>query len=209
MKIMIACPCFDAADVNFVQCLVGLQAVNAECKIVFASSSLVYDARNSLVQRAIAEKFDYILWLDSDMTFEPTILKDLLATKKNFVSGLCFTRRPPFRPTFFDKCGYVVDGDVQKPSVHCYWEYPKDSLFEVEAFGFGAVLTKVAPLKKIIEKFGLPFTPVVGFGEDLSFCLRARECDYKLYTDSRVKCGHVAKLVINEAIFLNAKGENA
>ena len=49
----------------------------------------------------------------------------------------------------------------------------------------------------------MPFMPVGGFGEDLSFCLRAREAGLKLYCDSRVRCGHVGNVIFNEE---NCKG---
>ena len=44
-----------------------------------------------------------------------------------------------------------------------------------------------------------------GFGEDLSFCWRARECGYKVLLDPTVKCGHVGHIVVTEQFF-NAYG---
>ena len=197
MKIMIAIPCFDHMDVQFVQCLEDLERPEGT-KVVFAASSLIYDARNNLAMRAIKEGYDWILWLDSDMTFEPTLLKDLLATGKDFVCGSYFSRRYPYKPAIFDKCYYEQDGLVRKPIAHNYYDYPKNELFEVEAFGFAAVLTKVEALDVISTTMGLPFCPIAGFGEDLSFCIRARQIDYKLWCDSRIKVGHISKLIIDE-----------
>lgn len=206
MKIMIAVPCFDHMDVQFVQCLEDLERVG-ECKVVFAASSLIYDARNGLAMRAIQEKYDYVLWLDSDMTFEPSLLKDLLATKKDLVCGLYYSRKPPFKPAFFDKCYYEQEGLIRKPIAHNYYDYPKNKLFEVEAFGFAAVLTKVECLDVINAAMGLPFCPIAGFGEDLSFCIRARQIDYKLWCDSRIKVGHIGKMIVDEEVYLSTRSE--
>ena len=208
-RFMRACPCFDHADVNFVQCLVSLDTSGLECSIVFCASSLIYDARNNLAMRAIAEKYDYVLWLDSDMIFEPSLLKDLLATGKDLVSGLFFSRRPPYKPALFDECGYTEDEkkpNAKKPFTHNFYDYPKEQLFEVAAFGFAAVLTKVETLDIIRTVWGLPFTPLLGFGEDLSFCLRAKEIDLHLWTDSRIKVGHIGKMIVNEEVYQETRG---
>ena len=205
MKIMIAVPCFDHLDVNFAQSIEELEKIG-DCKVVYCASSLIYDARNNLAMRAIAEKYDYVLWLDSDMVFEPTLLKDLLATGKDFVSGLCFSRRPPFKPAIFDVCEYEDDQEhngSKKPKAHNYFDYPRDQLFEVAAFGFAAALTKVDTLDILRTVWGLPFTPLLGFGEDLSFCIRARQLDIPLWVDSRIKVGHIGKMVVNEEVYDN------
>ena len=35
------------------------------------------------------------------------------------------------------------------------------------------------------------FTPLPHFGEDLSFCIRARECGYEICCDPTIRIGHV------------------
>lgn len=214
LKIMIAVPCFDHMDVNFAQCLFDMPKTGTfngekyKADVVFCASSLIYDARNNLAMRAIAEKYDWILWLDSDMLFEPTILDDLLATGKDLVSGIFFSRRPPYKPAIFDECDYEDDPKHQgcrKPFSHNYYDYPKDSIFEVAAFGFAAVLTKVETIDIIRTVFGMPFSPLLGFGEDLSFCLKAKQIDIKLWTDSRIKVGHIGKMAIDEQVYEDTK----
>ena len=46
-------------------------------------------------------------------------------------------------------------------------------------------------LKEVEAKYGLPFAPMIGFGEDLSFCLRVKDLGKKIWCDSRVKVGHI------------------
>lgn len=206
MKIMIAVPCFDHMDVQFVNCLENLERVG-ECKVEFAASSLIYDARNGLAMKAINEGYDWVLWLDSDMVFGPTLLKDLLATGKDLVCGLYFSRRPPYKPAIFSKCYFEQNGLLRKPISENYYDYPKKELFEVQAFGFAGVLTKVETLDVINSAMGLPFCPIPGFGEDLSFCIRARQIDYKLWCDSRISIGHIGKVIIDENVYLSQERE--
>ena len=59
----------------------------------------------------------------------------------------------------------------------------------------------VSLIKKVQDKFGLPFSPILGFGEDLSFCARARQVGAEIYCDSRAKMGHVGLGVIGEETY--------
>ena len=78
-------------------------------------------------------------------------------------------------------------------------------LSEVEGVGFGCVLVGTDVLMSIASKDWRWFEPLKGFGEDLSFCWRARECGYKILLDPSVKCGHVGNIVVTEQFF-NAYG---
>lgn len=199
MKILIAVPCADQLDVNFVDSLFHLkQPDGVEVGIQFAAGSLIYDARNGLAKRAVDQGFDYMLWFDSDMTFPPDILERLLEDieGREFVSGLYFSRRPPFKPTIYQKCDVAQSDDG---SVHLEWEHYKpipSGIVEIAACGFGCVLMKTELLKDVFEKSGLPFSPILGFGEDLSVCVRLRQLGHKLHCDTRLLLGHTSHIVI-------------
>ena len=70
MKTLIAIPCMDTVQTGFMLSLLQMRRVG-EVGFSIISSSLIYDARNSIAKKAIEEGFDRMLWLDSDMTFEP------------------------------------------------------------------------------------------------------------------------------------------
>ena len=201
MRTLIAIPCMDMMHTPFVISLTGLQ-VKGEIKFAYSASSLVYDSRNGLARKAILENFDRVLWLDSDMQFDPNLfrmLSDDLDEGRDFVSGLYFTRKPPFKPVIFSKAGYEHFGENGlKPIAEPYYDYPKDSVFEVASAGFGGVMMNTSLLKEVEENYGLPFSPIMGFGEDISFCMRVQELGKKMYCDSRVKLGHVGQYIYNE-----------
>lgn len=206
MKYLIALPCMDTVQTLFMKSLLGMHRPE-RTEFGIACSSLVYDARNSLAVKAITEGFDRVLWIDSDMTFEPDMMNRLIAhldAGKDIVSGLYITRKPPFKPVIFESIGYERVGETFEviPRARTMYEYPKDSVFEIAGAGFGGVMTPVPILKAIYDKYGLPFTPMLGFGEDLSFCLRAQDMGYKMWCDSTIKLGHVGYTTIDEQTYL-------
>lgn len=86
-----------------------------------------------------------------------------------------------------------------------YDDYPENSLFEVDAVGFGCVMMKVQVLKDVMEKENSWFNPYPGFGEDLSFCIRAKKSGYRIWCDSSIKVGHLSLTVVDENTFKEQK----
>lgn len=198
MKTLIAIPCMETLETEFVKCLFRLKPVG-DVKIEFLSGSLVYAGREKLVDKAIEEGFDYILWLDSDMIFEPDLMEKLFATGKDFVTGLYFTRKMPWLPVIFKKIDVTFG---KQPTSEQYVDYPKEDVFEVDACGFGAVLMKTDVAIEVVKKFHTAFTPMLGAGEDIAFCLRCKELGIPMYCNSSVKLGHITRVVSNEASYL-------
>lgn len=196
-KILIAIPCMDTVPYQFAQSLALLQKVG-QCSVLFLASSLIYDARNRIANEAIKGGYDFIFWLDSDMVFQPDTLyrlvKDVNEKNRHIVVGNYMTRRAPYRPTIFKTIEEGKGADE-------YMDYPMSEIFDVAACGFGCVLLDVNVLRAMFLQCGDYFTPMQGFGEDLSFCIRARKCGYKIYCDSRIKLGHVGHLVITEPMY--------
>lgn len=203
MRIMIAIPCMDMMHTLTVISLTGLR-IKGEAKFAYSVSSLVYDARNSLARQAIVEGYDMVLWLDSDMEFDPDLLerlmKDIEEYNVDMVAAFYVTRKPKIKPVIYNKCGYDhVQGSLEViPYAKTYYDYPKESVFPVEACGFGGVLMKTSLLKEVEAKYGLPFAPILGFGEDLSFCMRVRDLGKEILCDSRIKMGHIGNHVYSE-----------
>ena len=207
MKILIAIPCMDMLPVPFVASLDGLIPVG-ECAKFYECSSLIYDSRNNLARKAVKEGYDAIFWLDSDMVFEPDTLVDLARTMEeegaDLVTGLCFSRRyPNYRPTIFSELCYRLDIDSGKMDAiaETMYEYPKDAAFRIAGCGMACCLMKTVMVDEITREKGLPFAPLPGFGEDLSFCKKAADLGYKLVCDSRVKVGHIGTVIVDERTY--------
>lgn len=200
-KIMIAVPCMDQVPAPFCQSMSMIQKVG-ECAVAYQMGSLIYTSRNDLAAKSVKIGADYVLWLDSDMTFSPDILvrmyKTLTENDLDIVTGLYFRRVPPYSPVLFDKLEMTDDG--------CKWTDFKDKplpngLFEVGGCGFGCVLMSTQVFLDVQGKHHDMFGPINRVGEDLSFCWRARDCGYKIVCDPSIICGHVGYAVIDERFY--------
>ena len=199
MNTLIAVPCMDQVPAIFAQSLSMLEKVDA-CAVSFNIGSLIYTSREQLAKRAIEMGASHVFWLDSDMQFRPDTLvrlhKDLAEGKGDIISGLYFRRVPPYTPVVFDK----LEISEEKAS----WSEPDtvpEDIFEVEGVGFGCVLMPTDIFIDIFYKYGTAFTPLSGFGEDLSFCWRARQLGFKIVCDPSIELGHVGHHIITRDFY--------
>lgn len=205
MKTLIAIPAMDQNPVGFTSSLATLDK-QGDVAVSFLIGSLIYDSRNKLAVQAIKGGFDYVMWFDSDMVFESdtmTRLQKHLQDGYDIVTGLYFRRTPPYTPVLFSKLEVREDGiGVDFAD---YNDYPSDRLFEVAGCGFGCVIMKTEVLVDIFSNTGNMFQPFASAGEDIAFCIRARERGYKIFCDPTVKLGHVGHAVITESFYNTVK----
>lgn len=198
MKILIAVPSMDDVPARFAQSLAMLRKVG-ECAISFQIGSLIYTSRNELAFRAIEMGADYVLWLDSDMVFDPDLLEKLVADMSegvDMVSGVYYRRVPPFTPVMFDKME-MGDGKFDWSE---FQDLP-DKMFEAGAVGFGCVLMRTSVLMAVFAKFSDMFGPLLNAGEDIAFCWRARQCGLKVWVDPNIQAGHVTKTIVDQKFY--------
>jgi len=214
-KIMVAIPTLNTIPIEFFLSVIGIQIPeDVQMEISVTANALIYESRNQFAMKALKQKYDYILWLDSDMTFKPDVLKRLLDDAEqndlDFVCGLYFKRRLPTAPVIYKSVEWEQDPTLGvKHSSEVYTDYPKDSLFEIAAAGLGCCLTKTSVIEKCAEHYMLsPFEPMPFLGEDLAFCWKLRNLGVKLWCDSRVKCGHVGTYVFDEKVYEDTKHGN-
>ena len=209
MRTMIAIPCMDMLHADFFRSCVGLE-VSGEVQWTTAQNSLIYDSRNKLAEIAIDGDFDRILWLDSDMIFDRYLFRRLsehLDQDREMISGLYFSRKPPIHPVIYSRLrrdpmptgGYAAAADS-------FDDYDRDSLFEIAACGFGAVMMTVDLIRRVRDAYGLPFFPSLGFGEDLAFCMRVGWLGREIWCDSSIKCGHAGTAIYSEDSWRQLQG---
>ena len=158
---------------------------------------------------------DWVLFIDSDMVWQPKDIGTLIETQRKFdldiVSGLCFQRGDPYQPTLYKETssgGYTY---MEK--------WPEDSAVEVDATGMAFCLVHVRVFDRILrQKTGQGFPdfsvrtqkasspPFFRWeeevGEDFLFCREAKEAGCRIFVDTSVKVGHVGSHVITEETFL-------
>ena len=210
MRYLIAVPSHDYVHAEFQRSLMELDKPEGTC-FAQITNTLIYTARNTIAQNAVSNGFDRVLWLDADMVFDGDTMNRLAADMDQgleFVSALYFSRKEPVFPTIHKEVHWRVrdDGWVDA-GAELYHDYPKDQVFEVAACGFGCCMTSVALLKKMCDKYGSPFYPLMGMGEDTTFCFRARQDGEKVYCDSRIKAGHIGQHIFTEKDYIRQQTE--
>lgn len=194
MKTLIAIPAMDSIFTVTAQCLMNLRPVDA-VGTQFAVRMPVDIARNSLAKYACEEGFDRVLWLDSDMTFDPDIMERLSADLDegyDLVCGIFFKRKFPLEPVIYKRM------EASPTRAETYADYPQDALFPIAGCGFGGVMMRTEALAEMDEP---PFEMIPGLSEDFSCCVRLARNGRKMACDSRVKMGHVGLSVYNEHLY--------
>lgn len=207
MRTMIAVPCMDMVHTWFFASMLSLRKPD-DTEVAVSSSSLVFEARHLLASKAIEGGFDRILWLDSDMKFGPDLMERLSAdmdTGLEYVSAVYFTRKPPVKPCIYEIVHDTPNAQGEMvPTAGSVKTIP-NGLFEVEGTGFGAVMMTVELVRRVGR---LPFYPFDGYGEDLSFCRRARAAGATLHCDGRIRIDHVGQSLVNESFWKKEREEN-
>ena len=208
-KILIAVPCMDMVSARFASSLATLKKGVGDCIVSFIIGSLVYDSRNRLAEYAVRIDADYILWLDSDMTFPPDVLERMMKVMDenkdiDILTGLYFRRSTPFTPVAFD----VLETDEKGELVFENMDDVPDGIREVAGCGFGCVLMKTDCLFDIAGKEGpVWFSPLANVGEDCAFCMRARKYGYKIYIDPSIEFGHMGYAAVTRGFYEATKGD--
>ena len=193
-KLLIAVPCMDSVSAVFAHSLANLKH---DGDIKFQVGSLVHEAREKLADIALEEGYTHVLWLDSDMHFQPDTLERLRDHHKPFVTGVYYRRQYPYLPTVFKR-----EDDLMKT----VFDIPEEP-FMVDACGFGCVLMDVDMIREIKAKYGTCFNPYGLMGEDIAFCIRAKELDYGIWCDPTIELGHAGTVIITKQAYEDARKE--
>jgi len=157
--------------------------------ISMVSGTLIADQRTKLVQTALAQGSDYILFLDSDMRFPSNLLYDLVKHDKDIVACNYATRRKPVKTVAFSDFS----------SLQCIYSHGQFGLEEVDAVGMGAMLIKADVFRKLPQPwFNISYLPngKMYIGEDIYFCKLAQAHGYTVYIDHDLsqKVGHTGSI---------------
>ena len=208
MKTFIAVPCMDQVAAQFAHSLATLDKAG-ECMIGFELGSLIYTARNDFAKATISKDADALLFFDSDMIIPADTLTKMtkhFEAGREIVTGVYYKRRPPFSPVLYKQLGYRADTD--ETYFEDLLEIPDgDEPFEVAGCGMGCCMISKSVLLDVVLNYQTWFNPIHNFGEDLAFCIRARDLGHKIWCDPTIKLGHVGSLVVTEDVWRNTLSE--
>lgn len=167
--------------------------------IALPQSCYIHMNRERCVEYALEMGADYLLFIDSDMTFQPDALARLLKLDVDIASVTYNMRKLP-------KCSVVklVDEYAEEykvPDTVIERPIPLEKIprpFRCGAAGTGFMLIKMGVFKKI-ERPWFFFTPQLAgeeaMGEDIYFCNKARVAGYDIWIDPSVRVGHIGSIV--------------
>jgi GT2 family glycosyltransferase len=168
-------------------------------------NGFIDDMRNNSVIKALSEQCSHLFMFDSDMVLHPDVIMKLLENNLDICGALCFKRYPPFYPVLFKQ----ISGDINKKNLSSIrydhiTKWKDNEIIEVDAIGAGVMMIKMNVFKNLEQPY---FDRIyktrqnnqdIFFGEDISFCIKAKRAGYKIYSDTSVKCGHLCLHNINE-----------
>jgi hypothetical protein len=182
LKLSILVPTRDTVHSQFAYCLTQLYNLTREAGIdaylFFDSSTILLNQRNNLVKKAKEVNSDYILWLDSDMTYLATTALRLLEHNKDIVACNYSKRTKPLKTVAYTN---LNDWDSWVPME------PQDELVKVEGVGMGCMLMKLDIFEKLQKpyfEFRYKEDTQDYFGEDFILLGKLREQGYDIYIDT-------------------------
>lgn len=192
MKVLLGMPCVrEIPTKTVISLLQTVQKGVVEPMIV--EGSLIYDSRDAIAKYAVENDYDYVLYADSDMVFCAEDLKRLIAHDTDICSGLYVTRRGENKNVCYKEIITRRRFPYRQPElIH---DTLNSGYAPVAACGFGFCLIKCSAIKTMFKRYKSLFEPKWGVGEDIAFCIRARRCGYKVFTDRDVKVGHIGEVV--------------
>lgn len=167
----------------FTQCLTTLRSpVNTAVKFAIGSDRSV--GRNNLVKQMIEMGGEWILFLDDDHVFPPSILMRLLGTDLDVVGALYCQRALPFSPIAYS----AKDPDgTYKPLFLPH--LPADEVVQVRALGTGGMLIRA----EVLHAMEYPwFQHTTEQSEDLRFCDQLDAMGIPVHVHTGVRLGHLS-----------------
>lgn len=206
IKVLVAWPragftMTEAVD-NQIDLAVHMGRLNERGKFLFYFATIgrlfVAKAREEFARYALELGCEYLLMIDDDMLVPHDLFERLYKHDVDIVAPLAFQRRPPYFPVIYRAWkGWDEERKEAFFSNELVKKYPKDTLFECDAVGFGAVLIKRWVLEKMTEPRFMSTSPT---GEDILFCYTAKEnLGAKVFVDTGTKIAHLgAPKIIQE-----------
>ena len=206
--VYIAMPCYDSVKINTMLSIIRLvqQLSQSGIKVGINTmkSPLIHQARNYLTSVFLTTDYTHLLFIDSDVEFEPEAIIRMMVAKKDII---CTPYR--VKAELLEKHIYTVEFKNPKTI-----PFLPGGLVEITAGPTGIMLIERSVFEKIIKNhpelkiknkatpsatkshefyynfFDFGFKEGYAIGEDVSFCKLARGNDFKIYANTESTTSH-------------------
>lgn len=213
--------CLPAYSTVFMQTMMSIEGALQDLNrrkvtvgMMQGQGTYVHDARNNCVIQAYKQYSDrnhnkplwtHLMFVDSDMAFEPELVWGLLQRRKDIVGGCYVQKAYPFLPNVGTLNKDGITYNMRKPDV----TGKSGELIPVDMIGTGLMLIH----RRVFDAFDDPnwfeFLPVdlpehmhemvtprhkktrAILGEDVAFCRKARELGFEIWCDLENKGTHI------------------
>jgi hypothetical protein len=152
-------------------------------------------------------KYDYMMWIDSDISFTNDSFFNLLKMDRDIASGWYAQPGGASSGGFYSPVVESMDDDYFKK--HGTYQFlttedmsKKPGPIKVDYIGFGWVLVKRGVFEKLDYPWFAPKLLSIGEGiqdvcsEDVAFCHDAKAAGFDIWLDPKCRVGHEKTLVI-------------
>jgi glycosyltransferase involved in cell wall biosynthesis len=214
-SVYMAMPCYDSVKINTMlsvfKLIQELPKSGIKLGINTMKSSLIHQARNYLSSVFLTTEYQYLLFIDSDVEFEPEAVIKMLVAQKDIVCT-------PYRTKDEDVEKHVYTVEFKDPE---HVAFLPGGLVEIEAGPTGLMLIDRVVFERIIKNhpelkinnratprissrgawkgdshdfyynfFNFSFEDGYAMGEDISFCKLARKNDFRIYANTESPTTH-------------------
>ena len=234
VTIKVAMPTLNVPEYETMQLLFGLARNNVyridgsdktfQIVLDLCHGSIIHHARNEMVDPRLSTKedntwWDYVIFIDSDMTWKQNWIIEMALHDLPVVGGLCVRKTRPYKPTVFkyQESTGIFTSPILGPKLFDGTRPKEQRLLEVDGVGTGFTMIR----RDVIESLAPPWfwftleplkddpTKKQAFGEDAFFCKICREQGIKMYVDLEVTPGHIGKYEYTISDYLQAMSEDA
>ncbi|MGG4398169.1 glycosyltransferase [Paenibacillus thiaminolyticus] len=161
----------------------------------------VAEFKNTMIQHAIDEQYDYLFLVDSDLLLHPRTVEQLVATGKDIVSEIFWTSwqsdsapqpqvwlRDEYTQWEQQRGEDVSDEDIAVRYDQFITQLKVPGVYEVGGLGACTLISRHALVA------GVNFKPIKNlsfWGEDRHFCVRAAAIGFSLYVDTHFPAYHI------------------
>lgn len=193
------------------------QFPNDEFRLITPQRMSIDFARNLAAKVALAEDFDYLMFLDDDVLVPRNTFKNLIKCDADIASGLVIIRGYPFDVMGFKftnkstleeprlenyndlprilkdkevKIGDKIELEDNEPDIN-FNSLPLKEIIDVAAVGFSCALIKVDLLKQFEDPY---FVTGINVTEDIYFCMKAYQRlkgEVTIRMNTSIRCGHI------------------
>ncbi len=194
-------PVASAIDPDCDRALRELEARGYEVRRVYGHAA-IDQARSQMATDALADGFDQLMWIDSDVLFDPAAVERLRSHDLPIVGGI-----------YVKKAARALACHLLSET-ECVEFGAGGGLLPIRYAAAGFMLTRRALYDRIRETHALPICneargrPMIPFflpmllsepggswylGEDYAFSERARRAGFEIFADTSLRLGHVGR----------------